>query len=116
MAFVPKLSERNVQLAPDPDRALSVRQTPPPAAPTQTRQRLVLQLGSIASAVTRPEVKYSVPLKVRMSGASDLLGPISCHAPTEGRPIDMALTCLNPAIALRLACMGTSFAGYARWA
>ena len=58
IAFVPKLSETKVQLAPLPERALSVLQTPPPAAPTQTRQRRLLQLGSIASAVTRPEVKY----------------------------------------------------------
>jgi len=30
--------------------------------------------------------------------------------------IDIALTCLKLSIALRVAVMGTSFAGYARWA
>jgi hypothetical protein len=55
MAFVAKLPEINVQDTPLPESALVVRQTPPPAAAIQTRHRLLLQLGSTASAVTRPE-------------------------------------------------------------
>ena len=89
---------------------------PPPAAPTHTVQRLLEQLGSIASAVTRPEAKYSVPLNVRMSETSALVGPINCQLPTEGFPIDLARTFLKLATALRVAVMGTSFAGYARLA
>jgi hypothetical protein len=54
--LVEKLFETNVQLGPLPDNALSVRQTPPPAAATHIRQPLVLQFGEIASAVMRPEV------------------------------------------------------------
>jgi hypothetical protein len=55
---------------------------------------------------------------VRMSGTFALSGPINCHAPGEGLFMDMdiALTCLKLEIALRVAVMGTSFAGYARWA
>jgi hypothetical protein len=56
MALVPKLPDTNVQLTPFPESALSVRQIPPPAAPAHARHVLVLQLGSTASAVMRPEV------------------------------------------------------------
>src|SRR6266576_1428512 len=79
IAFVPKPPETKVQFAPAPFRALSLRQTPPPAAPTQTRQPVFAQAGEIAKAVIRPEVTYCAPLKVRISGKIALLGPIRCH-------------------------------------
>src|SRR6478672_5569907 len=81
IAFVAKLPETKVQFAPAPLRALSVRQTPPPAAPTQTRQPLFPQSGEMAKAVIRPEVTYCAPLKVRRSGKIAVLGPIRCHCP-----------------------------------
>jgi hypothetical protein len=34
----------------------------------------------MASAVTRPEVIYWAPLKVRMEGSTAMLGPIRVHA------------------------------------
>ena len=47
--------------------ALVVLQTPPPAAATQSRQKLALQAlnVSIASAVTRPDVFWVEPVKVK---------------------------------------------------
>src|SRR6476661_2129555 len=56
IAFVAKLPETNVQFAPLPESALSVRQMPPPAAAAQARHPFVLQFGAIANAVIRPEV------------------------------------------------------------
>ena len=56
IAFVAKLPETNVQFVPFPDRALFVRQTPPPAAAAQARHFDCEQFGSIASAVMRPDV------------------------------------------------------------
>jgi hypothetical protein len=56
MALVAKLFETKVQLTPLFESALSVRQTPPPAAAAQARHLLLLQAGSTASAVMRPEV------------------------------------------------------------
>ena len=38
----------------------------------------------MASAETRPEVKYSVPVKVRMEGSTALRGPIRVHVASEG--------------------------------
>ena len=81
IALVEKLSETNVHFAPLPDKALSVRQTPPPAAPTQTVHLLLLHTGSMASAVTRPEVVYAAPLKVNIAGKFAVLGPASVQAP-----------------------------------
>jgi len=51
----------NVQLGPLVESALSVRHTPPPAAAIQTRQVVLLQFGSMASAVTRPESYIGCP-------------------------------------------------------
>ena len=56
IALVAKLPETNVQLGALPESALFVRQTPPPAAPTQSVQLPFVQVGPIASAVMRPEV------------------------------------------------------------
>jgi hypothetical protein len=68
----------------------------------------------------RPEVVYAAPLNVRISGKFEWLGPTNCHVPGAGLPtrlpIDIALTCLKLAIAFMVAVIGTSFAGYARWA
>jgi hypothetical protein len=57
IAFVAKLPEMNVQFG-GLASALLVRQTPPPAAPTQSLQSLVVQVGVMANAVIRPEVMY----------------------------------------------------------
>jgi hypothetical protein len=67
----------NVQLEPLPESALSVRQTPPPAAAAQTRHLDCVQFGSIASAVMRPDVVYEAPLNVRTFGKFAVLGPAS---------------------------------------
>src|SRR5258707_1016168 len=53
---------------PLPERALSVRQTPPPAAPTHSVHCCAVQLGEIASAVMRPEVTYWLPCRFRNAG------------------------------------------------
>lgn len=45
-------------------RAFDVRHTPPPAAPTHTRQEAVKQAESTAIAVTRPEFVVGVPAPV----------------------------------------------------
>jgi len=55
MAFVGRLPETKVQEG-VPASAFVVRQTPPPAAPTQSRHFDCEQLGSRASAVMRPDV------------------------------------------------------------
>src|SRR6266446_2699600 len=120
IALVLKLPEINVQFAPDPERALSVRQTPPPAAAAQTRQPVFPQFGEIASAVIRPDVTYCAPLKVKILGSTALLGPIRCQAPTVflpfPTPLVVATNRLNPEMALRLASVGMSSNGIARWA
>src|SRR6187551_534610 len=76
------MSETNVHFAPLPDKALSVRQTPPPAAAIQTVHLLLEHAGSTASAVTRPEVVYAAPLKVNIAGKFAVLGPASVQVPT----------------------------------
>ena len=42
---------------------------------------LLLHTGSMASAVTRPEVVYAAPLKVNIAGKFAVLGPASVQAP-----------------------------------
>ena len=81
IAFVVKPPETKVHFAPLSESALSVRQTPPPAAPAQTVHFLALQAGSIASAVIRPEVVYAAPLNVVLAGKSAWLGPASVQFP-----------------------------------
>ena len=56
IALIPKLPEMNCQF--EPVSALSVRQTPPPAAATYNRQLAWVQFGAIAIAVTRPLATY----------------------------------------------------------
>src|ERR1700736_5773002 len=110
IAFVPKLFDKNFHdgvVA----RALSVRQIPPPAAPTQRRQLLALQFGAMASAVMRPEVIYGAPLKVKTPGKLAVLGPISCHLPGACSPASIEL---QPLLAARVASPDTSESGYAR--
>src|SRR4051794_23409596 len=66
--------------------ASSVRQRPPPAAATHRRQPCPAapQLGSIASAVTRPDVIESLRLSVVGAGANPRVGPANDQfAPTE---------------------------------
>src|SRR3954468_24733581 len=65
-----------------------VRQMPPPAAATHSRQPWagLPQLGSIASAVTRPEVIESLRVSVVGAGAEPGGGPRDGHpAPTLAR-------------------------------
>src|SRR4051794_9971175 len=66
---------------------LVVRQTPPPAAPTQIRQPCPgsPQLGSIAMAVTRPESIVSRPVYVTRAGTRGVNGPASVHEATALR-------------------------------
>src|ERR1700751_1789416 len=71
----------NVHETPSPERALSVRQTPPPAAAIHTVQLLLLQAGSMASAVTRPDTLNAAPLNVSTAGSSSPLGPASVQTP-----------------------------------
>jgi hypothetical protein len=54
-----------------------------------------------------------------MLGLFAVAGPINCHVPedppaAERLPMDIVLTCLKLEIALTVAVMGTSLAGYAR--
>src|SRR4029077_6454921 len=104
-----KLPETNVQLTPLPESALSVRQTPPPAAAAHARHLLVLQLGSMASAVMRPEVVYAAPLKVRTSGKFDVLGPARAQAPSTLMPFPgaFAMTLAQALCAFRVNVNGT---------
>jgi hypothetical protein len=112
--LVAKLPETNVQFAPPPDNALSVRQTPPPAAPTQTVHLVWLHAGSMASAVTRPEVVYAAPLKVNIAGKFAVLGPASVQA-----DVVFLLFCdfifAHAFCAFTVNRNGTSVAGYARF-
>jgi len=59
-----------------------VRQTPPAGRRDIYATLSSVQVGAIASAVIRPEVMYCCPLKVRISGKTEVLGPIRCHGPT----------------------------------
>src|SRR4051794_1126540 len=73
-----------------PAFASSVRHRPPPAAATHRRQPFpgAPQLGSIASAVTRPEVIESFRLSVVGAGAKPVVGPRNVQsAPTSERAI-----------------------------
>src|SRR4029077_18448033 len=127
MAFVLKLLEINVQLGVVAS-ALSVRQIPPPAAAAHTRQLVVLQSGAMASAVTRPEVIYSVPVNVKIDGSTAVLGPIICHGLVVATRVVAevvvaevvaavrSLMLLNAACAFKVAEKGMSVAGYARFA
>src|SRR6266404_2386528 len=60
-------------------RAFVVLQTPPPAAPIQTRQKAPLHALCVskARAVIRPDVVAAEPVKDRTFGNSAVLGPIS---------------------------------------
>src|ERR1051325_7311380 len=70
--IAPGLKEPSEKFSPFgfPDSSLSVRQTPPPAAPTHTVQRDLSQVGVMASAVIRPEAAYSLPW--RFSGGGQI--------------------------------------------
>jgi hypothetical protein len=82
IAFVPKLPDRNVHDGVAAS-ALSVRQTPPPAAATHTRHDVVPHaFESTASAVTRPETPRSeawLSKKFRTAGCVAVDGPASCQ-------------------------------------
>src|SRR6476659_284931 len=64
-----------------PSLALSVRQTPPPAAPSHRRHEpLALQSGSTTSAVVRLAVVFVSPLKARTPGSvAFVFGETSSH-------------------------------------
>src|SRR5438046_10629166 len=106
--FVAKLPERNVQFGEFPS-ALLVRQTPPPAAATQSMQSPFVQVGAMASAVMRPEVMYEAPLKVKISGKFATLGPMRFHAPAERAASDFMFA--HAFCASRVSLNGTSLAG-----
>ena len=80
MAFVPKLPETNVQLAPLPDSALSVRQMPPPAAADPDAASCYCkQFGSIAKCRDATRGRVARPVNVSTSGKAPSLGPSSVH-------------------------------------
>src|SRR6185436_16733575 len=109
MALVSSIPEVNCQF--DAVSALSVRQTPPPAAATYNTHRLAVQVGAIAIAVTRPAATYWAPSNrngLRTAGYVALLGPISCHAPDE---CAAASSVFHPARAASVASPGTSASG-----
>ena len=65
-------------------RASFVLQMPPPAAPTHRRHEPVgLQFGSMAIAVTRPEVVVSRPVYVVTAGTRGSTGPSADQAPAS---------------------------------
>src|SRR3954470_16646701 len=90
----------------------AVLQTPPPAAPTHTRQPWPgsPQLGSIAIAVTRPESMVSRPVYVTRAGTRGVNGPASLPEATAARVlarrtaarVRARVTALRPASALRV--------------
>src|SRR4051812_35076152 len=77
--------------------ASSVRQMPPPAAAIHRRQLPGdPQEGSIAIAVTRPEVTESLRLSVTGPGANGRSGPKNCQsAPTPARALASRTPRLN---------------------
>src|SRR5437764_9052174 len=80
------LSEvRNVQLGLLAS-AFCVLQTPPPAAPTQRRQKLAVQPEAVssASAVMRPETVVAAPEKVRILGSLAKNGPVGLQVLNRG--------------------------------
>ena len=58
------------------ESGLSVRQIPPPAAAIHSRHRDGVQVGVMASAVTRPAMWNCAPLKLRIPGCVPCVGPI----------------------------------------
>src|SRR6266540_971683 len=77
MLFVPSPCPIQRQFKSSVRMASSLRQTPPPAVPAQSRQGpLTAQIGEIASAEMRPE-KLPVPLA---PPADVLSGPRLVHA------------------------------------
>jgi hypothetical protein len=86
IALVEKFREvRNVQLG-LPESALVVLQTPPPAAPTQSRQKPALQPVAVSStsAVMRPETVVAAPEKVRILGSNAKNGPVGLQVLNRG--------------------------------
>src|SRR5215469_6493923 len=82
IAFVPKSPERNFHGEPG-SRALSFRQTPPPAAAIQSLHDERSQ-GPSAIAVTRPDTGKSLDWKSKKfstEGCVDVVGPISFQPP-----------------------------------
>src|SRR5918912_2515880 len=63
------------------ENGLSVRQIPPPAAATQSRQfEFSVQTGVLIIDVTRPAMWNSAPEKLRTPGCVACVGPISDHS------------------------------------
>src|SRR5690349_14629562 len=67
---------RNVHVG-EAERAFVVLHTPPPAAPTQTRQNELLQALCVSSAkaVIRPDTVIEEPVNERMFGMVVVVGP-----------------------------------------
>src|SRR6267143_1279521 len=67
-----------------PASPLVVLQMPPPAAPTQSRQKLLVHTEALssASAVIRPDTRWVEPVKVKTFGSvavNELVSPTCCH-------------------------------------
>src|SRR6185437_15813370 len=98
MAFVPSGAPTYCQFVLPVSLAMSVRQTPPPAAPRYILQAPFFLHPARASAVTRPEAVYSLPAArnwSRNAGYFAWVGPICCQPPD---PLPFAFKALNVAI------------------
>src|SRR6267143_4254758 len=99
--------------------ALSVRQTPPPDAPTQTRQREAPQSGATTSAVIRLAVVFVAPEKAMTPGwTPSCLGPKNVHLRplAPGSPFCASSFAFrsNVALAFLTTAGGITSAGYVR--
>src|SRR5258708_16894912 len=99
-----------------PASALSVRQTPPPAAPIQMRHCAALQLGETTIAVTRLAVVFVAPEKdVTPGWLASINGPKKFHlwplAPGSPFWASASAICWNVALAFATTCGGISLAG-----
>src|ERR1700736_6734815 len=86
MALVEKFSEvRKVHVGVEAN-PLVVRHTPPPAAPTQSRQKLGVHPEAVSStsAVMRPEIVCVEPVKVRTLGSTSVNGPAANQVLNRG--------------------------------
>ncbi len=111
IAFVPNEPETYVQFVLPVSLAMSVRQTPPPAAPRYSLQAPFFLQPASASAVTRPEAVYSFPPARNWSSRAGYfawVGPIACQAPD---PLPLAFSALNVEIEFSVASNGTVSAG-----
>jgi hypothetical protein len=96
----------------------SVRQMPPPAVPTQSRQNVVLQTGEIAIAGVRDAGTYGAPEKFRTPGCVGVVGPYGCQVPSRpgfGVLGVLAARRAKVPFAVEVHVRGIARAGYLSW-